>query len=127
MKKYIKENIRLAIIIVISMIIGSVFTMFIKENNNSKLYNFINNYHSEFKKYNPKLIWTIIESSIKLIGISSLIFKEIEILKIKKEDDNCYSFITKYKDILMHGETKIINNLFISICTYNENFEINYY
>lgn len=99
----------------------------IKGNNNSKLYNFINNYHSEFKKYNPKLIWTIIESSIKLIGISSLIFKEIEILKIKKEDDNCYSFITKYKDILMHGETKIINNLFISICTYNENFEINYY
>ncbi len=99
----------------------------IKENNDSKLYNFINNYHSEFKNYNPKLIWTIIESSIKLIGILSLIFKEIEILKIEKEDDINYLFITKYKDILMYGKTKIINNLSISVCAYNENFETNYY
>lgn len=98
----------------------------IKENN-SKLYNFINSHHLEFKNYNPKLIWTIIESSIKLIGISSLIFKEIEIMKIEKEDDNNYLFITKCKDILMYGRTKIINNLFISTCSYNENFEINYY
>ena len=40
MGKNIKENIRLAIIIVISMIIGSVFTMFIKENNNSVNYSY---------------------------------------------------------------------------------------
>ena len=32
----------------------------IKENNDSKLYNFINNYHSEFKNYNHKLICYIL-------------------------------------------------------------------
>ena len=46
---------------------------------------------------------------------------------IKKEDEHNYLFITKYKDILMYGKAKIINDLFMSVCTYNENFEIIYY
>ena len=48
MGKNIKENIRLAIIIVISMIIGSVFTMFIKENNNSVNYSYSSKDRKEF-------------------------------------------------------------------------------
>lgn len=99
----------------------------VKENSNSKLYEFIKQHHSDFKNNSPKLIWTMIESSIKLLGISSLIFKEIEIINIKKEDEHNYLFITKYKDILMYGKAKIINDLFMSVCTYNENFEIIYY
>lgn len=97
MGKNIKENIRLAIIIVISMIIGSVFTMFIKENNNSVNYSYSSKDRKEFNSL-YETYDTIIKDYYKSVDSNTLIEGAINGMLGSLNDEHTMYFDKKSKE-----------------------------
>lgn len=97
MGKNIKENIRLAIIIVISMIIGSVFTMFIKENNNSVNYSYSSKDRKEFKSL-YETYDTIMKDYYKSVDSNTLIEGAINGMLGSLDDEHTMYFDKKSKE-----------------------------
>lgn len=97
MGKNIKENIRLAIIIVISMIIGSVFTMFIKENNNSVNYSYSSKDRKEFNSL-YETYDTIMKDYYKSVDSNTLIEGAINGMLGSLNDEHTMYFDKKSKE-----------------------------
>lgn len=97
MGKNIKENIRLAIIIVISMIIGSVFTMFIKENNNSVNYSYSSKDRKEFNSL-YETYDTIMKDYYKSVDSNTLIEGAINGMLGSLDDEHTMYFDKKSKE-----------------------------
>lgn len=97
MGKDIKENIRLAIIIVISMIIGSVFTMFIKENNNSVNYSYSSKDRKEFNSL-YETYDTIMKDYYKSVDSNTLIEGAINGMLGSLNDEHTMYFDKKSKE-----------------------------
>lgn len=97
MGKNIKENIRLAIIIVISMIIGSVFTMFIKENNNSVNYSYSSKDRKEFNSL-YETYDTIMKDYYKSVDSNTLIEGAINGMIGSLNDEHTMYFDKKSKE-----------------------------
>lgn len=97
MGKNIKENIRLAIIIVISMIIGSVFTMFIKENNNSVNYSYSSKDRKEFNSL-YETYDTIMKDYYKSVDSNTLIEGAINGMLDSLNDEHTMYFDKKSKE-----------------------------
>lgn len=97
MGKNIKENIRLAIIIVISMIIGSVFTMFIKGNNNSVNYSYSSKDRKEFNSL-YETYDTIMKDYYKNVDSNTLIEGAINGMLGSLNDEHTMYFDKKSKE-----------------------------
>ena len=97
MGKNIKENIRLAIIIVIYMIIGSVFTMFIKENNNSVNYSYSSKDRKEFNSL-YETYDTIMKDYYKSVDSNTLIEGAINGMLGSLNDEHTMYFDKKSKE-----------------------------
>ena len=97
MGKNIKENIRLAIIIVISMIIGSVFTMFIKENNNSVNYSYSSKDRKEFNSL-YETYDTIMKDYYKSVDSNTVIEGAINGMLGSLNDEHTMYFDKKSKE-----------------------------
>ena len=97
MGKNVKENIRLAIIIVISMIIGSVFTMFIKENNNSVNYSYSSKDRKEFNSL-YETYDTIMKDYYKSVDSNTLIEGAINGMLGSLDDEHTMYFDKKSKE-----------------------------
>lgn len=97
MGKDIKENIRLVIIIVISMIIGSVFTMFIKENNNSVNYSYSSKDRKEFNSL-YETYDTIMKDYYKSVDSNTLIEGAINGMLGSLNDEHTMYFDKKSKE-----------------------------
>ena len=97
MGKNIKENIRLAIIIVISMIIGSVFTMFIKGNNNSVNYSYSSKDRKEFNSL-YETYDTIMKDYYKSVDSNTLIEGAINGMLGSLDDEHTMYFDKKSKE-----------------------------
>ena len=97
MGKNIKENIRLAIIIVISMIIGSVFTMFIKESNNSVNYSYSSKDRKEFNSL-YETYDTIMKDYYKSVDSNTLIEGAINGMLGSLNDEHTMYFDKKSKE-----------------------------
>lgn len=97
MERNIKENIRLAIIIVISMIIGSVFTMFIKENNNSVNYSYSSKDRKEFNSL-YETYDTIMKDYYKSVDSNTLIEGAINGMLGSLNDEHTMYFDKKSKE-----------------------------
>ena len=97
MGKNIKENIRLAIIIVISMSIGSVFTMFIKENNNSVNYSYSSKDRKEFNSL-YETYDTIMKDYYKSVDSNTLIEGAINGMLGSLNDEHTMYFDKKSKE-----------------------------
>ena len=97
MGKNIKENIRLAIIIVISMIIGSVFTMFIKENNKSVNYSYSSKDRKEFNSL-YETYDTIMKDYYKSVDSNTLIEGAINGMLGSLNDEHTMYFDKKSKE-----------------------------
>ena len=97
MGKNIKENIRLAIIIVISMIIGSVFTMFIKENNNSVNYSYSSKDRKEFNSL-YETYDTIMKDYYKSVDSNTLIEGAINGMLGSLNDEHTMYYDKKSKE-----------------------------
>lgn len=96
MGKNIKENIRLAIIIVMSMIIGSVFTMFIKGNNNSVNYSYSSKDRKEFNSL-YETYDTIMKDYYKSVDSNTLIEGAINGMLGSLDDEHTMYFDKKSK------------------------------
>ena len=99
MGKNIKENIRLAIIIVMSMIIGSVFTMFIKGNNNSVNYSYSSKDRKEFNSL-YETYDTIMKDYYKSVDSNTLIEGAINGMLGSLDDEHTMYFDKKSKEAL---------------------------
>ena len=97
MGKNIKENIRLAIIIVMSMIIGSVFTMFIKGNNNSVNYSYSSKDRKEFNSL-YETYDTIMKDYYKSVDSNTLIEGAINGMLGSLDDEHTMYFDKKSKE-----------------------------
>lgn len=97
MGKNIKENIRLAIIIVMSMIIGSVFTMFIKGNNNSVNYSYSSKDRKEFNSL-YETYDTIMKDYYKSVDSNTLIEGAINGMLGSLNDEHTMYFDKKSKE-----------------------------
>lgn len=97
MEKNIKENIRLAIIIVMSMIIGSVFTMFIKGNNNSVNYSYSSKDRKEFNSL-YETYDTIMKDYYKSVDSNTLIEGAINGMLGSLDDEHTMYFDKKSKE-----------------------------
>lgn len=97
MGKNIKENIRLAIIIVMSMIIGSVFTMFIKGNNNSVNYSYSSKDRKEFNSL-YETYDTIMKDYYKSVDSNTLIEGAIYGMLGSLDDEHTMYFDKKSKE-----------------------------
>ena len=97
MEKNIKENIRLAIIIVMSMIIGSVFTMFIKGNNNSVNYSYSSKDRKEFNSL-YETYDTIMKDYYKSVDSNTLIEGAINGMLGSLDDEHTMHFDKKSKE-----------------------------
>ena len=97
MGKNIKENIRLAIIIVMSMIIGSVFTMFIKGNNNSVNYSYSSKDRKEFNSLYESYD-TIMKDYYKSVDSNTLIEGAINGMLGSLDDEHTMYFDKKSKE-----------------------------
>ena len=97
MGKNIKENIRLAIIIVMSMIIGSVFTMFIKGNNNSVNYSYSSKDRKEFNSL-YETYYTIMKDYYKSVDSNTLIEGAINGMLGSLDDEHTMYFDKKSKE-----------------------------
>lgn len=97
MGKNIKENIRLAIIIVMSMIIGSVFTMFIKGNNNSVNYSYSSKDRKEFNSL-YETYDTIKKDYYKSVDSNTLIEGAINGMLGSLDDEHTMYFDKKSKE-----------------------------
>lgn len=97
MGKNIKENIRLAIIIVMSMIIESVFTMFIKGNNNSVNYSYSSKDRKEFNSL-YETYDTIMKDYYKSVDSNTLIEGAINGMLGSLDDEHTMYFDKKSKE-----------------------------
>ncbi|HBS10595.1 MAG TPA: hypothetical protein DEA28_02570 [Firmicutes bacterium] len=75
--------------------------------------------------YNENLLWSIIESSIKFLGLSAFSFKDFSIINIDYHNNMYYS-IVKYKEERTIYVTSKINDLYFISVASNKNFIFNF-